>query len=74
MLEAKTEMHNQTLECVMDGIFQAMANQMALTKAIHTGRRVSPDEFYRSPTRKSYRSTEAIHHDGFGVMKALFVY
>lgn len=51
MLDAKTELHNETLTAIMDSIFKATAGQMALAKAIHTGRRVSPEEFYRSPKR-----------------------
>ena len=72
MLDAKTELHNETVSAIMDSIFKSMANQMALTKAIHTGRRVNPEEFYRSPKRNQPTATEAINHDGFATMKALF--
>jgi hypothetical protein len=73
MLDARTEMYRQYLECLMDGLFQSMANQMALAKAMHTGRRVSPEEFYRSPKRQLPHCHEAIHREGFSMMKALFV-
>jgi hypothetical protein len=72
MLDAKTELHRQTLDCVMEGMFQAMANQMALLKALHTGRRVHPDEFYKSQKRKTL-NPHHIPEDGFAIMKALFV-
>lgn len=72
MLEAKTEVYRETLNCLMDAIFQAMANQMALAKAMHTGRRVSPDEFYKRTKRNASNEVESINQEGFATMKALF--
>ncbi|MDZ4850130.1 MAG: hypothetical protein SGI77_12665, partial [Pirellulaceae bacterium] len=71
-LDAKTEVYRETLNCLMDGIFQAMANQMALAKAMHTGRRVSPDEFYKRTSRNVAKEVELINQHGFATMKALF--
>ncbi len=73
MLETKTDLNRKHLECLLDAIYQSMANQMAQAKAMHTGRRVSPDEFYRSPKRQLPQYHEAIHQEGFSMMKALFV-
>jgi hypothetical protein len=73
MLDGKMEVHRETFACLLDGTFQSMANQMALAKAMHTGRRVSPDEFYRRPTSFGRATLPVVSHDGFATMKALFV-
>jgi len=72
MLDGKMEVHRETLQCVMDGLFQSMANQMALAKAMHTGRRVRPDEFYTRPKSNAAQEIESINHEGFQTMRSLF--
>jgi hypothetical protein len=72
MVEGKMEVSNESLNVVIDSLYSSIANLMALTKACHTGKRSSPDDFYKSSRRKRSEPTPGINKDGFAMMKALF--
>lgn len=71
MVEGKMEVSNESLNVVIDSMYSSIANLMALTKACHTGKRSSPDEFYK-PRRRQKEPEPGINKDGFAMMKALF--
>jgi hypothetical protein len=67
MVDAK----NETMREIINAIYSSMANQMALAKAIATGKRASPAEFYNPKIKK--KQPRGINRDGFAAMKAAFV-
>lgn len=72
MLEGRMEVSNESLSTLIDSLYSSMANLMALTKACHTGKRSSPDDFYK-PRRRRKEPEPGINKDGFAMMKSLFV-
>lgn len=73
MVEGKMEVLNDMTYASIDATFRSMANQMAMTKACHSGKRANPDEFYKSPIRKKQKQTQPINKEGFAMLKRTFV-
>jgi hypothetical protein len=73
MMEGKMKVHNETAALLVDAMYTAMANIMAITKACSTGKTVSPEEFYKSQSKAKHKTTEAVNHDGFAALKKVFV-
>ena len=74
MVDGYAEQRNESLIAIIDAVFQSMSNQMAIAKAVGTGKAASPEEFYK-PTIKKHRPppVEGVNKEGFEMLKKNFV-